>query len=104
LVNRGEVWWAELPGHAGRPYLILTRDAAIPLLTRVTAVPATRTIRGIRSEVSLGPEDGMPDHCVLAFDNIRTVRKVRLTRRITRLRPDRMAEVCRALSYATACG
>ena len=72
-------------------------------MTRPTVVPATRTIREISSEVRLGPDDGMPDECALAFDNIRTVRKALLTERITRLGLDRMSEVCAALRYATGC-
>jgi mRNA interferase MazF len=103
-VSRGEIWWADLPAIGRRPVLIMTRDAAIPVLKRIVVVPATRTIRGIGSEVRLGKADGMPADCVLAFDNIRVVSKAYLTRRITALGATRMAEVCRALRYATACG
>ena len=60
-MNRGEVWWVERPEVGRRPHLILTRDAAVPVLGALLAVPATRTVRGIASEVELGPEDGMPD-------------------------------------------
>ena len=52
VVNRGEVWWAEHPDAGRRPYLVLTRQAAIPVLNRVLAVPATRTVRGIPTEVA----------------------------------------------------
>jgi mRNA interferase MazF len=104
VVNRGDVWWGEIPDLGRRPYLILTRDPAIAVLKRVTVVPATRTIRSIPSEVPLDRTDGMAVDCVLTVDNIVTVRKSHLTERITRLGPARMAEVCRALSYATACG
>ncbi|MBK9178395.1 MAG: hypothetical protein IPM45_02275 [Acidimicrobiales bacterium] len=34
---------------------VLARDAAIQVLTAVACAPITRTIRGIRSEVELGP-------------------------------------------------
>ena len=42
------------PGAGGRPHLVLSRQAAIPFLNAVLAVPATRTIRGIATEVRLG--------------------------------------------------
>ena len=42
-MNRGEVWWAEDPESGRRPYLILTRSVALPVLYKITAVPATRT-------------------------------------------------------------
>ena len=37
------------------------------MLRTVLAVPATRTIRGIPSEVRIGPDDGMPDDCALVL-------------------------------------
>ncbi len=102
MVRRGDVWWVKF-GDGRRPGLVLTRDAAIPLLHRVVVVPATRTIRGIPSEVALGPTDGMPETCVLSCDNIRVIGKSRLTRRITSLSPARLDEVCDALSYTLGC-
>lgn len=102
-MRRGEVWWVEHPVAGRRPHLVLTRDAAIEHLTRVLGVPATRTVRGIPSEIALGPEDGLPDRCVLSFDNIRVLRKSYFVDRICTLGPERMDSVCRALAVATGC-
>lgn len=102
-MNRGEVWWAEHPEAGRRPYLILTRQAAIPVLTRVLAVPATKTVRGIPSEVVLDEDDGMPLRSALSFDNIVTIPKSLLTERICRLDIVKLERVCRALSAATGC-
>ena len=52
---------------------MLTRDAAIPVLNRVTCAPITRTIRGIASEVEVGPEHGLPDRAVINCDNVITI-------------------------------
>ena len=79
MVARGEVWWHEFPDERRRPYPVLTRDEGIPLLNQVFAAPATRTIRGIPSEVHLDGTDGMPVECVLTLDNLRVVRKNMLT-------------------------
>jgi len=68
------VWWYEDPRAGRRPFLILTRDEVISLLNQVLAVPATRTIRGIPTEVALGPDQGMPSECVLSLDNVTLVR------------------------------
>ena len=62
--------------------------------TQVMVAPATRTVRGIPTEVVLGREDGMPDDCALNLDDIATVPKGLLTRRITRLGPGKLAELC----------
>jgi mRNA interferase MazF len=102
-VNRGEIWWAEHPDAGRRPYLVLTRQAAIPVLDRVLAVPATRTIRSIPTEVLLDEDDGMPETCALSFDNITTMPKALLTVRITRLSVEKLEQSCRALTAATAC-
>ncbi len=52
---------------------ILTRDAAIPVLTAVTCAPITRTVRGIRTEVELGLPQGLPEPCVISCDNLITI-------------------------------
>ena len=75
-MKRGDVVWADLGDPAGRrPVCIVTRDAAIEVLTSVTCAPITRTIRGIRSEVAVGPEDGLPETCVITCDNLVTIPK-----------------------------
>lgn len=102
-MRRGEVWWVEPPDAGRRPHLILTRDAAVGPLTKVLGVPATRTIRGIPSEVELGPDDGMPDRCVLSLDNTRVLPKAYFRERICTLSPEQMSRVCRALAVATGC-
>ncbi|WP_195210514.1 type II toxin-antitoxin system PemK/MazF family toxin [Actinomarinicola tropica] len=66
--------WADLGAPAGRrPVCVLTRDAAISVLTAVTCAPITRTVRGIRSEVAVGTEEGLPEPCVINCDNLVTV-------------------------------
>ena len=101
--NRGEVWWIELPDVGRRPGCVLTRTAAIPVLRSLLVVPATRTIRGIPTEVFLDEDDGMPTECALSLDNVTVVPRAVLTERITKLSPQRIDEVCRALSIATGC-
>lgn len=74
MVARGEIYWADLGPPAGRrPVCVLTRTAAIPVLRAVTCAPITRTIRGIRSEVEVGPGEGLPQAGVITCDSIVTV-------------------------------
>ena len=103
VVNRGEVWWVEDPDAGRRPHLVLTRQAAIPVLNAYLAVPATRTIRGIPTEVRLAVEDGMPTECALSLDNVAVVPRGLFVERVTKLRADRLAEVCAALAVASGC-
>jgi len=103
VVSRGEIWWVEHPRHGRRPYCVLTRDEAIPVLTWVLAAPATTRTRPIPTQVSLDREDGMPKACALSLDNLRPVSKALLSERITSLSPARMDQVCSALAIATGC-
>jgi mRNA interferase MazF len=52
---------------------VLTRDAAIAVLTAITCAPITRTSRGIRSEVEIGPAEGLTDRSVISCDNVMTI-------------------------------
>jgi mRNA interferase MazF len=103
VVSRGEVYWAEHPDWGRRPALVMSRNEAIEALNEIFVVLATTTIRGIRTEVELGLEDGMPRSCVLNADNTATITKSLLTERITTLGPNKLAEVCAALNNATSC-
>lgn len=75
-MRRGEIYWADLGPPAGRrPVMVLSRNAAIPVLSAVVVTPITRTIREIASEVPLGKVEGMPEECVANCDNVLTVPK-----------------------------
>jgi mRNA interferase MazF len=69
----------------------------------VVVALVTRTIRGIETEVEVGPADGMPVECAVSLDNLRTVPKALLTESITKLGAERIAAICRALARATGC-
>jgi mRNA interferase MazF len=56
-----------------RPVLILTRDLVRPHMSRVTVAPITTTIRGLSTEVPVGPANGLEAGCVISCDNIVTV-------------------------------
>ena len=102
-MNRGEVrWYTFRPPDKRRPVLVLARAAAIDSLGEVIVVPATRTIRGLATEVVLMPEDGMPARCALNFDHVSLAQRGRLGAVICDLPEDRWVDVKRAL--LAACG
>ena len=103
LVDRGQVWWGELPDAGRRPFLVMTRSRAIPVLATALAAPVTRTARGIPTELAMGPDDGMPVECVASFDNLRVIPKGHLTARICTLTAARLGEACQALRNAVDC-
>lgn len=102
MVARGEVWWGEAPDHKGRPYLVVSRDAANDVMQRVLVVPVTTRIRGLPSELALGAGEGLPVESVAAFDNVQPFPKAMLVRRLGTLGP-RLHELCRAAGATLDC-
>jgi mRNA interferase MazF len=68
--------------------------------TSVTVAPLTTTIRDIPVEVRLGPLQGIPRECVANLDEVQTIHKDRLTRQLTILPPEVMAQIDQALKFA----
>ena len=101
--RRCEIWWGEIEDVGRRPFLVMSRSSAIPVLTSVLAAPVTRTVGQIPTEVLLGPEDGLPTECAASLDNLRVVPKAFLTERICSLDALRVAEACTALRVAVDC-
>ncbi|MCO5329733.1 MAG: type II toxin-antitoxin system PemK/MazF family toxin [Ilumatobacteraceae bacterium] len=101
-VRRGDVWFAAIPG-GDRPVLVLTRDPVASRIGSVVVAALTRTVRGVVSELPLTPADGVPTDCVVNFDNVHTIPRDALRRRVTTLPPPRLAAACRALQAATGC-
>lgn len=101
--RRGEVWWGEIEEIGRRPFLVMTRSAAIPVLHSLLAAPVTRTVRDLPTELRLGPDDGMPTDCAASFDNLRVVPKAYLVDRLCVLDQIRLIEACGALRAAVDC-
>ncbi len=102
-MRRGEVWFAATPG-GDRPVLVLTRDPVAGRIGAVVVAALTRTRRGLVSELELTADvDGVPTDCVVNFDNLHTLRRELLRRRVTALSDLRLAQACRTLAAATGC-
>lgn len=83
-----------------RPVLVLTRELVRPYLTRVTVAPVTGTIRGLSTEITLGPANGLDHTCVVSCDNIVTVPKSALGRQVGQLLPAQEAALTAAIYAA----
>ena len=83
--------------------LVLTRDPVADRIGAIVVAACTRTVRGVRSELPLGTDDGMPEPCVANFDNVHTLRRSMFRRRMTRLSPSRMEEASRTMATALGC-
>lgn len=83
-----------------RPVLVLTRELVRPHLSRVTVAPITSTIRGLSTEVRVGPNNGLDHPSVVSCDNVVTVPTSALGRRIGRLLPEQEVALPAALHAA----
>jgi mRNA interferase MazF len=102
-VRRGEIrWYTFAAPDKRRPVLLLTRTSVIDTLNEIIVAPATRTIRGLATEVVLSTADGMPEICALNFDHVSLVQRSKLGAVITELQPTRWPEIEQAL--LVACG
>ena len=81
--------------------LVLTRDPVADRIGSVVVAALTRTRRGLVSELELTSADGVPTDSVVNFDNIHTIPRDLMRRRVAELSPPRMAEACRVLQAAT---
>lgn len=106
-MKRGEIRWYtfRLPDKR-RPVLVLTRNDVIGHLNEIIVVPATRTIRGLTTEVVLTIDDGMPAACGLNFDHVALAQRNRLGPVLCSLLEleTRWVEVRRALLMACGFG
>lgn len=103
MISRGDVWWSEDPVLGRRPVLVLSRDPVLATLQRPLVAPLTTRVRDIPTEVALDERDGLPQPCVVSLDNVQPLAKSLLVELVTRLRPERMGEVCASLGVAVGC-
>lgn len=103
VVARGELWWGEAPDDKGRPFLVVSRDAANQVMQRVLVAPVTDRIRGVPSELALGGPEGLPRSSVAAFDNLQPFPKAMLVRRLGALGPERGRDICRTAAATLDC-
>jgi mRNA interferase MazF len=102
VVARGELWWLETPDEKGRPVLVISRDEAIWVMRRVMVAPVTRTLRSAPSQLALGLDEGLPVKSVANFDDLASVPKALLVRRLGALGP-RLPELCDRLRGMAGC-
>lgn len=83
-----------------RPVLILTRELVRPHLRRVTVAPITSTVRGLSTELPVGPVNGLDQDCVVSCDNVVTIPTSDLGRQLGYLFPAQEAGLAAAIRAA----
>ena len=83
-----------------RPVLVLTRVTVADVMRRVSVAPITSTMKGLSTEVTVGPANGLDGNCVVSCDNIRTIDRRRLGRHIGFLFDHQEEDLARAIVNA----
>jgi mRNA interferase MazF len=99
--RRGDVWLADLDKR--RPVVVLTRDPLGRYLHSVIAGPVTSTVRGVSTEVEVGPDDGLRVASVVNLDNLLLVERSRLQRKVGKVRAATLTRICDAVTTAIGC-
>jgi mRNA-degrading endonuclease toxin of MazEF toxin-antitoxin module len=100
-VNRGDIWQIDLGGKAGRrPGLIITRQAVIPHLNKLTVAEITSTGKGYPTEVAIGQKANLPKESYVELDNIQTVPKDHFVKYVGALDAPTMKTIGRKLVLA----
>ena len=100
-MNRGDVWQVDLGGRSGRrPALILTRQAVIAHLNKLTVAEITSVGKGYPTEVMIGQLANLTKESFVQLDNIQTVSKDRFVKYLGALDRSTMRTIGRKLILA----
>ena len=83
-----------------RPVVVLTREVIRPHLSKVTIAPITSNIRGISTEVPVGPANGLNQDSVISCDNIQTILAADLGRHLGYLLSTQERQLAEAIRIA----
>lgn len=92
------IWLARLD--KTRPVLILTREEVRAVRLLVTVAPITSTVRGLRSEIQVGQQNGLDQESAVNLDSIVTIPRNLLLRPIGALLENQERDLTRAFHEA----
>jgi mRNA interferase MazF len=96
--EHGELWEAHI--EKPRPVVIVSRDDVAGRRDRATIVSVTTALRNAPTHVPLDHRDGLPRLSTINCDELYTIPKTNLIRRIGRLSETKLAELDDALRFA----
>lgn len=105
-MKRGEIYRSseKLPERGFKPgfYVVVSRDfvAGNDEIATVVCAPVYSRRLGLRSEVELGVEDGLPHESAIRCDFASLILKKKLTKFVATLPPAKVADLNRALRFA----
>jgi len=83
-----------------RPVLLLAREQVRPYLNSITIAPITTTVRGLSTEVPVGPANGLDHDSVISCDNITTIPRAAIGRHLGYLHSTQEHALAQAIAAA----
>lgn len=105
-MKRGEVYRTQekVAERGDKPgfYVVVSRDfvAGNDDVSTIVCAPVYTESLGLRSEVTIGPEDGLPQESSIRCDFLTLMFKRKLTRFVCTLSVSKQLELSHALAYA----
>lgn len=109
-MNRGEIYRTQekIPERGYKPgfYVVVSRNfvACNEDISTIICAPVYSEILGLKSEVALGSEDGLPHHSAIRCDFLALLFKRKLTHFVGTLSTAKIKELNCALRYALELG
>jgi mRNA interferase MazF len=103
---RGEIYGTreKVPQRRNKPgfYVVVSRDvvASNDDISTVICAPIYTETLGLRTEVLIGPDDGLPENCSVRCDFLTLMFKTKLTHFVATLSQARQRELNQALTHA----
>ena len=96
--EHGELWEVRLD--KVRPVVIVSRDDLRGRRLKATVAAVTTAIRDLQTYVLLDHRDGLPELSAVNCDELQTIPKAQLTRRLGRLSTEKIDALDDALRFA----
>jgi len=96
--EHGEIWEAFVDKR--RPVVVVSRDDVRGKRSKTTVASITTTTRSVPSEVAVDHRDGLREASAINCDELATINKAQLVRRVGKLSEQRVAALDEALRFA----
>jgi mRNA interferase MazF len=104
-MKRSEIWEANIGGRIGkRPVLVLTRSNVIPYLNKVVVAEITSQGKGYPTQIQIGQSGNLKKESFVSTDNLHTLPKERLQKRLGELSSEIMDKISKAIIFALDLG
>lgn len=104
--RRGEIWLVQFDPKVGseqggtRPALILQNNIGNEYASTTIVAAMTTTLREMPVHVLLDEKDGVDRNCMLMLEQIHTIDKKRLVRKLGKIKPEKFKAIWEGIHYS----